>query len=147
MMKTNSHIDWTTLTWRFEINSEKITIQFSEDFLGLDDKMLVYALICITFDVEITLEVRRLFEFLKSYENCFDLKNAKTLFEHENKNHVIDLMLGAESLYEPLYILSETEFNILKNYLLKNLTLNRIREFMNRASASMLFVLKKNNNL
>ena len=26
MMKTNSHVDWTTLTWRFEINFEKITI-------------------------------------------------------------------------------------------------------------------------
>ena len=47
MMKINSHVDWTTLTWRFEINFEKITIQFSEDFLDFDDKVLVYVLICI----------------------------------------------------------------------------------------------------
>ena len=105
--------------------------------------MLVYALICITFDVGITLEMRRLFEFLKSYENCFDFKNAKTFFEHENENHVIDLMLGAKPSYKPLYILFEIEFDILKNYLLKNLILNRIREFTNRASASMLLFLKR----
>ena len=90
--------------------------------------------------------MRRLLEFLKSYENCFDFKNTKTLFEHENEDHVIDLMLGAKSLYESLYILSETELDVLKNYLLKNLTLNRIRESTNRASASMLFVFKKNDS-
>ena len=147
MMKTNSHVDWTTLTWRFEINSEKITIQFFENFLDLDDKVFIYTLICITFDVEITLKMRRLLEFLKSYENCFDSKNAETLFEHENKNHVIDLMLDAESSYESLYILSEIEFDVLKNYLLKNLTLNRIRESTSRVNASMLFVFKKNDSL
>ena len=143
MMKTKSHVDWTTLTWRFKINFEKITIQFSEDFFDLNDKMLVYALIYIIFDFEIMLEMRRLFELLKSYKNCFDFKNAKIFFEHENKNHVIDLMFGAKLSYKLLYILFETELDVLKNYLLKNLILNRIREFMSRASASMFFVFKK----
>ena len=109
--------------------------------------MLVYALIYITFNVEIMFEMRKLFEFLKSYENCFDFKNAKILFEHENENHVIDLMLDAKSPYKSLYIFSETEFDVLKNYLLKNLILSRIREFTSRANASMFFVFKKNNNL
>ena len=109
--------------------------------------MSVYALICITLDVEITPEMRRLFEFLKSYENCFDSKNAKILFEYENENHVIDLMLGAKPSYEPLYIFFKTELDVLKDYLLKNLILSRIREFTNRASASMLFVFKKNDSL
>ena len=108
--------------------------------------MLDYALMCNTFNVEITLEIRKLFELLKNYENCFDFKNVKTFFEHENKNHIIDLIFGAESLYEPLYILSETELDILKNYLLKNLILNCIREFISRANASMFFVFKKNNS-
>ena len=146
-MKTNSHVDWTTLTWRFEINFEKITIQFSEDFLDFDNKMFVYVLICITFNVEITFEMRKLFELLKNYENCFNFKNAETFFEYENENHVINLMLGAKSSYEPLYTFSETEFDVLKNYLLKNLILSRIREFTSRASASMLFVFKKNDSL
>ena len=145
-MKTNFHVDWTTLTWRFKINSEKITIQFFENFLDLDDKMLVYALMCIMFNVEITLEMRRLLELLKSYENCFDFKNAKILLEYENENHVIDLILDAKSSYKPLYILFETELNVLKNYLLNNLILSRIREFTSRVNASMLFVFKKDDN-
>ena len=147
MMKANSYVDWTTLTWRFEINFEKITIQFFKDFLDLDNRMLVYVLICITLDVEITLEMRRLLEFLKSYKNCFDLKNAKILSEHENEDYVIDLMLGAKPPYESLYTFSEIELNVLKNYLLKNLILNRIREFTSCASALMLFVFKKNDSL
>ena len=98
---------------------------------------------CITFNVKITLEMRKLFESLKNYENCFDFKNAKIFFEHKNKNHVINLIFCAKPLYEPLYILFKIEFDVLRNYLLKNLILNRIREFTNRASASMLFVFKK----
>ena len=92
-------------------------------------------------------EMRRLFELLKNYENCFDFKNAEILSEHKNENHVINLMLDAKPSYEPLYILFKTELDILKNYLLKNLILNRIREFTSRASALMLFVFKKNDSL
>ena len=147
MMKTNFYVDWTTLTWRFKINSEKITIQFFKNFFDLDDKVLVYTLICITFNVEITLEMRRLFEFLKSYENGFDSKNMETLLEHENKNYIIDLILDTKPLYESFYIFFKTELDILKDYLLKNLILNRIQEFTNRASASMFFVFKKNDSL
>ena len=95
------------------------------------------------FNVESTQKMRKLFESLKSYKNCFDFKNAKILFEHEDENHVIDLISHTKPLYEPLYIFFETRFNILNSYLLKNLILNRIREFMSRANASMLFVFKK----
>ena len=105
--------------------------------------MLVYALMCNIFNVEITSNMRRLFEFLKNYENCFDSKNAKTLFEHENGNYIIDLIPDVKSLYEPFSILFETKFNVLKNYLLKNLILNCIQEFTNCASASMFFIFKK----
>ena len=87
--------------------------------------------------------MRKLFEILKNYDNYFDFKNAKILFEHKNENHIINFVFCAESSYELLYILSEIELDILKNYLLKNLILNRIREFTSRASASMLFVFKK----
>ena len=95
---------------------------------------------CITFDVEITFEMRKLFEFLKNYKDCFDFKNAKILFEHENEDHVINLILDAKLLYESLYTFFKIEFNILKNYLLKNLILNRIRKSTSRASALMFFV-------
>ena len=98
------------------------------------------------FDVEITFEIRRLFELLKNYENCFDFKNAEIFLEHKNENHIINLMFDAKSLYKSFYIFSETELDILRNYLLKNLILNCIREFTSRASASMFFVFKKNDN-
>ena len=55
-------------------------------------------------------------------------------------------IIGAESSYESLFTLFKTELDVLKDYLLKNLTLNHIREFTSRANASMLFVFKKNDN-
>ena len=142
-MKTNFYPEWMMLIWRFEINFEKITIQFFEDFFNLDNKIFVYALMCNTFEVESTSKVRRLLELLKSYKNCFNFKNVKTFFKYKNKNHVIDLILDAKPSYESLYILFKIELDVLKIYLLKNLILNFIREFTSCANALMLFVFKK----
>ena len=101
---------------------------------------------CNNLNVEITLKMRKLFTFLKNYKNCFDFKNAETFFEHENEDHVIDFLSNAKLSYELLYILFKTKFEILKNYLLKNLILNCIQKFTNRANASMFFVFKKNDS-
>ena len=98
---------------------------------------------CSTFIIKIMSKIRRVLKLSKSYKNCFDFKNMKILFEYENKNHVIDLILDAKSLYKLLYMLFKIEFDLLKNYLLKNLILNCIRKFMNRANALMLFIFKK----
>ena len=97
-------------------------------------------------NIKIASKMRKLFTFLKNYKNCFDFKNAEILFEHENKNHVIDFLSSAKSSYEPFYILFKTKFKILKNYLLKNLTLNCIQKFTNRANILMFFIFKKNNS-
>ena len=70
--------------------------------------------------------MRKLFEILKSYKNCFDFKITKTFSEYENEDDVIDLIFDVKLLYESLYILFEIELDILKNNLLKNLILNRI---------------------
>ena len=86
------------------------------------------------------------FEF-KSYENCFNSKNAEMLFIHENENHIINLKFNKKSLYDSLYALLEKKFQILQNYLLKNLALNRIRKFFNLAEMLILFIFKKNNSL
>ena len=101
---------------------------------------------CSSLNVEVTSKMRKLFTFLKSYENCFDFKNAKIFFEHEDENHVINLLSSAKSSYESFYTFFKTKFEILRNYLLKNLILNCIREFTNRANASMFFVFKKNDS-
>ena len=102
---------------------------------------------CNSLNVKITSKMRKLFTFLKNYENCFHFKNAKTFSKHENEDHVIDFLSNAKSLYESLYTLFKTKFEVLRNYLLKNLILNYIQKFTNRANALMFFVFKKNDNL
>ena len=101
---------------------------------------------CNNLNVEIASKMRKLLTSLKNYKNCFDFKNAETFLEHENKDYIIDLLSSAKSSYKSFYIFFEIKFEILRNYLLKNLILNRIRKFTSRASASMFFIFKKNNN-
>ena len=84
---------------------------------------------------------------LKSYEDCFDSKNAKMLLTHENEDHVIDLKSEKKSSYDSFYAFSKKKFQILWNYLLKNLALSRIREFFSFVETSMLFIFKKNKSL
>ena len=101
-------------------------IQFFRKFFNFNDKVFIYALICNSLNVEIALKMRKLFTFLKNYENCFNFKNIKFSFEYENEDYVINFLLNAKSSYESFYIFFETKFEILKNYLLKNLILNYI---------------------
>jgi len=84
---------------------------------------------------------------IKNYNNVFNLKNAFTLLNHKKKNHNINLLLDKESLYESLYSFFKKKLDILQKYLLKNLTLNKIYKFISLVNASMLFVLKSDNNL
>ena len=98
---------------------------------------------CSMFNVEIISKICKLLELFKRYKNCFDFKNAKTFSEHEDENHVNDLVFDAESSYESFYTFFEIELNVLRNYLLKNLILNRIREFTSRANVLIFFFLKK----
>ena len=108
--------------------------------------MFVYALMCSTFDVENTSKIYKLFESLKNYKNCFNFRNSKTFFEHENENYILNLISNTKPSYEPLYTFSEIELDVLKNYLLKNLILNCIQKFMNCVNALIFFVFKQNNN-
>ena len=84
---------------------------------------------------------------LKLYEDCFDSKNAQMFFTHENENHVINLKFNKKSSYDSLYAFSKKKLQVLQNYLLENLALNRIHKFFNFVETSMLFIFKKNDNL
>jgi len=84
---------------------------------------------------------------IKNYKDIFNLKNAFTLSKHNNKNYNIDLLLRTKFSYKLLYSLFEKKLNILQNYFLKNLTLDRIREFIFSIKTSILFVLKSNKSL
>ena len=69
----------------------------------------MFAFVCNNFDADFAQQMSMLSFELKSYENCFDSKNAEMLFTHENKNHVINLKFDKKSSYDLLYALSKKE--------------------------------------
>ena len=85
----------------------------------------------------------KLFELLKNYKNYFNFKNIKILLEYENENYVINSILDTKPSYNLFYIFFKIELDVLKDYLLKNLILNRIQEFISRTNVFVLFVFKK----
>ena len=107
----------------------------------------MFALICNNFNADFAQQIL-IFSFkLKLYKNCFDSKNAKILFMHENEDHVINLKFKKKLSYDLFYTLSKNKLHILQRYLLKNLALNCIREFFNFVETLMMFIFKKNNSL
>ena len=84
---------------------------------------------------------------IKNYNNVFNLKNAFTLFNYKKKNYSINLLSNKELLYKLLYFLSKKELSILQEYLLKKLTLNKIRKSISLVNTLILFILKSNNSL
>ena len=91
MMKVNFNVDWITFTWRFEIVCDKIIINSSEKFLKSKNNVSIFALIYSNFSADFVQQIS-IFSFeLKSYKDCFDLKNAEMFFTHENENYVINL--------------------------------------------------------
>jgi len=84
---------------------------------------------------------------IKNYKDIFNLKNAFIFLKHNNKNYNIDLLLRTKFLYKLLYSLFKKKLNILQNYFLENLILNRIRESIFFIETSILFVLKSDKSL
>ena len=107
----------------------------------------MFAFVYNNFDADFAQQMSMLSFKFKSYKKCFDSKNAEMLFTYENENYVINLKFDKKSSYDFLYALSEKELQVLRNYLLKSLALNCIREFFSFAETSILFIFKKNNNL
>ncbi len=58
------------------------------------------------------LETQTLFIKLKEYEDVFLIKSVDKLLLHENHNHAIEII--AESSYESLYNLLNTELTTLR---------------------------------
>ena len=108
-MKINFSVDWVTLIWRFELVRDKIIINSLEKFLKSKNKVSMFALVCSNFDTDFAQQMLMLLFKFKSYENCFDSKNAEMLFTHENENHVINLKLDKKSSYDFFYALSKKE--------------------------------------
>ena len=109
-MKINFSVNWVTLIWRFKFACDKIIINSLERFLKSENKVSMFAFVCSNLDADFAQKMSVLSFELKSYENCFDSKNAEMLFTHENENHVINLKFDKKSSYDFLYALSKKKF-------------------------------------
>jgi len=82
---------------------------------------------------------------LKEYEDVFSIKSINKLFLHEDHDHAIKIT--AESSYESLYNLLNTELTTLRQYLNDVLAKEWIKHFVSSINVSILFILKKNDSL
>ena len=151
LRETNFHVDWITLTWRYEIELDRITLDFLKKFLTREDqKTFIYVLICnqvndATRNLEFASSSRRVLDDLFAYIDRFSKRNISRLFEHDKENHIIDFMFD-KNFFRLFTNISKKKLMYLREYIVENKTLNRIREFVNRASAFVLFISKKNDN-
>ena len=151
-------------TWHFDVNEHAFKLFFAQVFAkALQDKLTVYALVMINIIKESiiehqvkvmnnmtncitnTLEMQTLLVELKEYEDVFLTKSADKLSLHEDHDHAIEII--AESSYELLYNLSNTELVTLRQYLDDVLAKDWIKHFVSLTDAFILFILKKNDSL
>ena len=91
------------------------------------------------------LEMQTLFIELREYEDVFLTESVDKLLLHEDHDHAIEIT--AESLYESLYNLLNTELATLRQYLNDVLVKEWIKHFISLTDVFILFILKKNNIL
>ncbi len=151
-------------TWHFDVNEHAFKLFFAQVFAkALQDELTVYALVMINIikesiiehQVKImnnmtncitnTLEMQTLLVELKEYEDVFLTESADKLSLHEDHDHAIEII--AESSYELLYNLSNTELVTLRQYLDDVLVKEWIKHFVSSTDAFILFILKKNDSL
>ncbi len=157
-------INMIARTWCFDVNKHAFKLFIAEDFAkALQDKFTIYAFVMINVVKELIVEhqvkamnnamscitnafkMQTLFIELKKYEDVFSAKSAGKLSLHEDHDHAIEIT--AESSYESLYNLSNTELTILRQYLNDVLAKEWIKHFISSTDVFILFILKKNDNL
>ncbi len=157
-------IDMITRTWHFDVNEHAFELFFAQAFAkALQDESTVYALVMInvvkesivehqvkamnnvTSCITNALETQTLLVELKEYEDVFSTESVDKLLLHVDHDHAIEIT--AESLYESLYNLLNTELATLRQYLDDVLAKEWIKHFISLTDASILFILKKNDSL
>jgi len=157
-------INMIARTWGFDVNEHAFELFFAQVFAKvLQDKFTVYAFVMINIIKESiiehqvkainnaashiinALETQILLVELKEYENVFSTKNANKLSLHEDHDHAIKIT--AESSYESLYNLLNTELTTLIQYLNDVLAKEWIKHFISSTDAFILFIFKKNDSL
>lgn len=83
----------------------------------------------------------------EEYANVFDAEKASILAEHSQYDHAIDLIPGGVVPFKPLYPLSITESEVLKDYITDSLAKGWIQYSKSEGGAPVLFTPKKNGKL
>ncbi len=157
-------INTVARTWCFNVNKYAFELFFAQAFAkALQDEFTVYAFVMINVIKKLivehqvkamnnaiscitnALETQTLLVELKEYKDVFLIESANKLSLHEEHDHAIKIT--AESSYESLYNLLNTELVTLRQYLDDVLVKEWIKHFISLTDAFILFILKKNDSL
>jgi len=130
-----------------------LTIDEPKAFINnIQNQFTVYTLLMMpesgssTTVIHIVSEMSTLSWQYNRYADVFSEENADKLSSHQDHDHVIETERH-ELLYDSLYNLSETELQVLREYLDNILVKKWIQHFISSAEASVLFVLKNEESL
>ena len=158
-------VDCEAYQWQYKLEKSDIRIDSYKRFQKWTRNANVYALIEVnhlirklsplkpnypTGSVHATKAIPLLDKLpacLQPYLDVFSSDNAKKLAPHRDIDLAIDLLLGKEPLYGPIYPLSQTKLAALREFLEENLAKGFIRESKSPAGAPILFAPKKDGGL
>jgi len=142
------------------VNEHAFKLFFAQAFAkALQDESTVYAFVMINIVKESIIEhqvkamnnvmscitnalkMQTLLIELKEYENVFLTKSVDKLSLHEDHDHAIKIT--AESSYESLYNLLNTELTTLRQYLNNVLVKEWIKHFISSIDTSILLISKR----
>lgn len=92
-------------------------------------------------------ETQRIYPELQKFQDVLATEKSGILPSRKMTDHSIDLVPDGSPPYGPIYPLSQTELQALREYLDENLALGRIRPSKSPADAPILFVPKKDGGL
>ena len=144
-------IDCVLWIWCFDIESQLIFLKKSEKFEHDIQDSVICDLMWTEFNAIIMhlQDISMIFALFKIYNDYIDVfSELKTecLLIHKKYDHVIEIN-DENSSHNSFYNLLKTELQFLQTYLNDILMKNWIQHFISSAETSVLFVLKKNEDL
>ena len=157
----NPDIDWATAKWRGRTTHHQpgdpaVILHDAASFAAiLQSEEVAFATYVTTYTSTPTTQLHRLMGATEEptipseyseYAEVFSKEAADKLPNHGPQDHGIELQ-GGEPTFGPLYNLSSSELEVLKEYIHDNLKKGFIRASTSPAGAPILFVKKKDGSL
>ena len=102
-------INSQTKSWRFKIQSKKLKISKSKNFVNIfESKHQIFVFVCVgvTATNKKINQKLHILKQMKNYKKFFDNEKIEMLFKQHDENHVINLMKDKKSLFMLLYNLA-----------------------------------------